>query len=182
MLFQWLPIQVSHTNLKLLKIISALISLSGLPTTWTEPGSGPGSRVDLSVIRTMVNESQWRGNPDTTYKTFCYLTKSYLGSHTLQGWVTAVSQHISIPHAQVLAVFQQVPRNPAPNVPTVNNPSFFQNYFENHAPSSLSSSSHSQTLLPGYSTAHLHYQDERKRCVRGVGALDQVEFQGGYLR
>ena len=55
-----------------------------------------------------------------------------------------------------------MPQNPAPNVPTVNNPSFFQNYFENHAPSSLSSSSHSQTLLPEYSTAHLHYQDERK--------------------
>ena len=53
--------------------------------TRTEPGSGPGSRVDLSVIRTMVNKSQQQGNPDTTYKTFCYLTKSYLGSHTPQG-------------------------------------------------------------------------------------------------
>ena len=114
----------------------------------------------------MVNESQRRGNFDYNLQEFSYLTESYPGSHTPQGRVTAVSQHILIPHARVAAVSQrQVSRNPAlpVNVPTINNPSFFQNYFENHAPSSSSLGSSSQNLLPGYSTAHLHYQDERKR-------------------
>ena len=71
-----------------------------------------------------------------------------------------MSQHISIPRARVSAVSQQVSRNPAPNIPTVNKPSFFQNYFENHA----TGPSSSQSLVPsGYSPAHLQYQDERKR-------------------
>jgi hypothetical protein len=143
------------------------MSVSGL--TATDPRTGTGSMVNLSVIRTMVNESQRRGNSDHNLNSpkICYLTESYPGSHTPQGRVTAMSQHISIPHARITAVSQQVSRNPALNVPTVNNPSFFQNYFENHAhaahhPSSLDSPSLSQTI-PGYSPAHLQYQDERNR-------------------
>ena len=57
-----------------------------------------------------------------------------------------------IPHAQVTTVSQRVP--------AVNNPSFFQKYFENHG---SSSSGPSGQNLHGYSPAHLQYQDERKR-------------------
>ena len=55
-------------------------------------------------------------------------------------------------------------RNPALalNVPTVNKPSFFQNYFENHAPGP-SSTRQPETLPSGYSPAHFQYQGERKR-------------------
>jgi hypothetical protein len=141
------------------------MSVSGL--TATDPRTGPGSMVNLSVIRTMVNESQRQGNSDHNLNSpkICYLTESYTGSHTPQGRVTAMSQHISIPHARITAVSQQVSRNPALNVPTVNNPLFFQNYFENHAHaahhhSSLGSLSLSQTI-PRYSPAHLQYKDER---------------------
>lgn len=74
-----------------------------------------------------------------------------------------MSQHISNPYARANAVSQQVSRNPAPTAPTVNKPSFFQNYFENQTPASVSSNSSTRQNLSGYSPAHLQYQDERKR-------------------
>lgn len=119
----------SGRSLELAKnYLSVLMPFSSLPTM-TDHRSGLRSTVDMSVIHTMLNESQRQGNFDNNLnlQIYFYLTESYPGSHTPQGCVMAVSQHISIPHAQVTAVSQHVSWNPAPNVPTINNPSFFQN-------------------------------------------------------
>ena len=62
-----------------------------------------------------------------------------------------------IPHPQVTTVSQRVPG------PTVNNPSFFQKYYENHVSSSTIGLGPSAQNFHGYSPAHLQYQDERKR-------------------
>ena len=54
-------------------------------TEQSEPRSGPGSMVDLSVIQRLVNKSQQQGKPDYKLQEFCQLTESYPGSHTPQG-------------------------------------------------------------------------------------------------
>lgn len=59
---------------------------------------------------------------------------------------------------------QLIVRPPTTSLPSVNNPAFFQQYFQSHASGAV------QTLpLPlsqvssGYSASHLQYQEERQR-------------------
>ena len=86
-----------------------------------------------------------------------------LGAHTPEGRVTALSQHIPTASLPIVKFPQStvhaVPRSSTPtSLPSVKNPSFFQDYFQN-------SSSSSSPLLSssGYSSAHHQYQDERQR-------------------
>jgi hypothetical protein len=71
----------------------------------------------------------------------------FIGSHTPQGRVTAMPQLVAHPATTSL--------------PSVNNPAFFQQYFQSGAVQT--SPSPLLQVSSGYSSAHLRYQEERQR-------------------
>jgi len=63
--------------------------------------------------------------------------------------------HVANTHVPSYGYIQSITQHVSQALPAVNNPSFFQNYFENHPTSSTPTPS-------GYSPAHLQYHEERQ--------------------